>query len=527
VIGSDGVFSVTRAKYEAHFNPRIALGKNRFIWLGTRKKLDAFTFGFKETEWGWFNLHAYRFDEEWSTFIVETPEETWRAAGLDQLDPDDSVALCERLFSDLLDGNKLVSNAQAPARLGRLAEVQPRALRALVQRQRRVVGRRRAHRALLHRVGTKLAMEDAIALAKCSRAPTATCPTRLARYQPSARSRRSSSRAPRATARTWFEDIERYVRLEPEQFVFSLLTGSQRVGHANQKLRDPGYVARSTSGSRAQSVLDRGARPADVHALFAARDDAPQPRRRVADVHVLRGRRDAGDFHLVHYGSARRMGGAGLLFTEMTCVSPDGASPPGCTGSGHDAHDRAWKRIVDFVHASGATKVAMQLGHAGARARRSGRGRADQPLDAGRLGAHRPVAAAVHQGRLADAAGDDPRGHGRRARRLRRGDAARGAGGLRHDRAARGARVPAVVVYLAADQPARGRVRRDARESRCRFPLEVFRAIRAVWTERKPMSVRISAHDWVQREASPRTPTEVARLFKDAGWTSSTSRRVR
>ncbi len=272
VVGADGVHSITRAQHEAHFNPRIDVRKCRFIWLGTRKKLDAFTFAFKETEWGWFNLHAYRFDEEWSTFIVETPEETWLKAGLDKATPEASIALCEKLFADLLDGHSLVSNA----RHLRGSAVWLKFNRVLCERWFKdniVLIGDAAHTAHFSiGSGTKLAMEDAISLANVLASTDGDVPARLARYQAEREVEALKLQSAARNRMTWFEDIERYVSLEPEQFVYSLLTGSQRIGHENQKLRDPAYVARvDRRGSRRAAACAAQPVAADVHAVPAAR----------------------------------------------------------------------------------------------------------------------------------------------------------------------------------------------------------------------------------------------------------------
>ena len=260
VVGSDGVHSVTRQKHEAHYNPRIDVRKCRFIWLGTKKKLDAFTFAFQETEHGWFNLHAYRFDDDWSTFIVETPEETWKKAGLDAMEASESVAYCEKLFGDLLGGERLVSNAKHL----RGSAVWLKFNRVLCERWFKdnvvLIGdaAHTAHFAIGS--GTKLAMEDAIALSRVLTRESGTIPERLARYQAEREVEALKLQSAARNRMTWFEDIERYTGLEPEQFVFSLLTGSQRIGHENLKVRDPAYVSGSIATSR-RSPGSRATRP--------------------------------------------------------------------------------------------------------------------------------------------------------------------------------------------------------------------------------------------------------------------------
>jgi anthraniloyl-CoA monooxygenase len=516
VIGADGVFSRTRSTYESHFNPRIAVGKNRFIWLGTRKKLDAFTFAFKETEWGWFNLHAYRFDEEWSTFIVETPEQTWRAAGLDKFEPDESVAFCQKLFGDLLDGNELVSNAKHL----RGSAVWLKFNRVLCERWFKdnvVLLGDAAHTAHFGiGSGTKLAMEDAIALSKVLTSTDGDVPTRLQRYQAEREIEALKLQSAARNRQAWFEDIERYVRLQPEQFTFSLLTGSQRVGYENQKVRDPAYVASFDKWfSTSCGVLDHAVPP--MFTRFSLRD-VTIPNRVVVSPMCMYSAIDGTpqDFHLVHYGS-RAMGGAGLIFTEMTDVSADGRITPGCTGMYTDEHEAAWKRIVDFVHQNSGAKIAMQLGHAGRKGatRRAWEG-IDLPLETGAWELIAPSPIPYIKG-----VSQTPRAMTRADMDRVRDDFV--AAALRARRAGfdmielHAAHGYLLSSFISPLTNQRADEYGGSMENRMRFPLEVFRAIREVWPSNLPISVRISAHDWAPGGIDADSATDVARLFKNEG----------
>jgi anthraniloyl-CoA monooxygenase len=515
VVGADGVFSTVRGKHEAHFNPRIDLRTCRFIWLGTRKKLDAFTFAFRETPHGWFNLHAYRFNDEMSTFIVETPEPTWYRAGLDKLEPNESVAFCERLFADLLDGNPLISNA----RHLRGSAVWLKFNRVLCERWFKdnivLIGdaAHTAHFAIGS--GTKLAMEDAISLVKVLNSTDGTVPERLARYQAEREIEALKLQSAARNRMTWFEDINRYVHMEPEQLAFSLLTASQRVGHANLKLRDPAYVA-------------------GVDAWFAKRCGLTKPVPPMFTPFRLRGMELAnrvvvapmctysavdgmpGDFHFQHY-AARGLGGAALVMTEMTCVAPDARITPACCGIWTDAQAAGWKRIVDFVRGNGGAKMGLQIGHAGRKgATRLAWDGIDQPLPSGAWPLVAPSPLAYIEGTS------------QVPREMTRGDMDR----VREEFVAATRRAEAAGFDLIEFHAAHGYLmssfispltnrRSDeyggSLENRCRYPLEVFAAMRAAWPQAKPMSVRISAHDWVPGGLTPADATEVARLFKAAG----------
>ena len=520
VIGADGVNSTTRTKYVEHFNPRIEVRKCRFIWLGTRMKLNAFTFAFKQTEWGWFNLHAYQFNEEWATFIVETPEETWLKAGLDQMEPDQSIAFCEDLFADMLNGAKLISNA----RHLRGSAVWIKFNRVLCERWFKdniVLLGDAAHTAhFTIGSGTKLAMEDARALVNVLMSSDGDVPTRLARYQSEREIEALKLQSAARNRMTWFEHVDRYVHMEPDQFAFAVLTGSQRVGHANQKLRDPQYTD-------------------DFDRWFAARCGVNAPPGVVAvppmfTPFTLRGMKlinrvvvspmctysaaDGlpGDFHFQHY-TARGLGGAALVMTEMTCTAPEARITPGCAGIWNDAQAAAWKRIVDFVHGNSQAKMGMQIGHAG----RKGSTRLawdgiDQPLDSGNwpliAPSPLPYVAGVSQVPREMTVTDMDKVKADFVAATRR--AASADFDLVEFHAAHG--------YLMSSfiSPLTNR-RNDefggSLENRCRYPLEVFKAMRAVWPAEKPMSVRISAHDWVPGGITPDDAVEVARLFKEAG----------
>lgn len=516
VVGADGVQSVVRRKHEAHFNPRIDVRTCRFIWLGTRRKLDAFTFAFRETAHGWFNLHAYRFNDEMSTFIVETPETTWARAGLDRLEPAESIAFCESLFADLLDGNPLISNA----RHLRGSAVWLKFNRVLCERWFKdnivLIGdaAHTAHFAIGS--GTKLAMEDAISLVKVLNSRDGTVPERLARYQAEREGEALKLQSAARNRMTWFEDIERYVHLEPEQFAFSLLTGSQRVGHDNLKLRDPGYVEAFDRWYAARSGLAAEPVP-PMFTPFTLRGMTLANRVVVAPM-CLYSATDGvpGDFHFQHY-AARGLGGAALVMTEMTCVAPEARITPGCTGLWNDAQQAAWRRIVDFVHANSGARFGLQIGHAGRKgATQLAWEGIDRPLARGAWPLVSPSALpyidGVSQVPAAMDRADMDRVLAQFVAATRRAQAANF--DLVEFHAAHGYLMSAFISPLTNH-------RTDAYggslENRCRYPLEVFAAMRAAWPADRPMSVRLSAHDWVPGGITPAEAADVARRFKAAG----------
>jgi anthraniloyl-CoA monooxygenase len=524
VIASDGLNSRFRTKYAATYQPDVDTRLCRFVWLGTRKLFEAFTFAFEETPWGWFQAHAYRFDDTTSTFIVETPESVWRAAGLEKMAKEDAIAFCERLFAKHLDGHALMSNASHLRGSAQWIKFP----RVVCQRWVHHNGRApvvlmgdAAHTAHFSiGSGTKLALEDAIELARSIGKMPGDLAGALKHYEDvrSIEVLRIQNAARNSTE--WFEHVDRYVNLPPEQFAYSLLTRSQRISHENLRLRDKQYVEHYEDWIAERAGAARGASGAAIPPMFTpftARGVTLKNRIVVspmAQYSCVDG--VPADYHLVHLG-ARAMGGAGMVMAEMTCPSPDARITPGCPGLWNAAQRDGWKRIVDFVHANTDAKIAIQLGHAGAKgSTRVAWEGIDQPLDEGNW----PLISASPQQYL-DGVSDW-------SRAMTRDDMDR----VRDDfvRAAQWAveagfdwlELHCAHGYLLSSfiSPLTNQRTDDhggSLANRLRFPLEVFSAVRAAWPESLPMSVRISAHDWVEGGITPDDAVEIARAFKAAG----------
>ncbi|KNZ30790.1 MAG: salicylyl-CoA 5-hydroxylase [Methylibium sp. NZG] len=529
VIASDGVNSRIRNKYAAIFKPDLVTRPNRFIWLGTTKLYDAFNFTFVKTEHGWFQAHVYQFDDKTTTFIVETPEHVWKAHGLDTLNADESVAFCEQLFADHLGGHRLMTNARhlrGSAWLN-FQRVKCEQWSHFNGHSHVVLMGDAVHTAhFAIGSGTKLAIEDAIELARQFNEfghDAENIPEVLERYQALRAVDVLRLQNAAWNAMEWFENVgERYAdTLPPEQFMYSMLTRSQRISHENLRLRDKAWL----EGFERWFAMRSG--------LQAPEGVAPPPP--MFTPHTLRGITlknrvvvspmaqysavdgIAGDYHLVHLG-ARAMGGAGMVMAEMTCTSPDARITPGCPGLWNEAQRDAWKRIVEHVHRSSDAKIAIQLGHAGPKGSTNapwdGAG-ADQPLPQGNW----PLLAASAVPYLDD---------GAVPRAMTRADMER----VRDDfvRATRFAaeagfdwlELHCAHGYLLSSfiSPLTNRRSDDwggSLENRARYPIEVFKAIRAVWPQDRPISVRISAHDWVEGGLTPDDAVALGKLFKAAG----------
>ncbi|SDH35311.1 MULTISPECIES: bifunctional salicylyl-CoA 5-hydroxylase/oxidoreductase [unclassified Duganella] len=537
VIASDGLNSRLRTRHADSFQPQIEQRHCRFVWLGTRKKFDAFTFAFKQTEHGWFQAHIYQYDADTSTFIVETPEHVWRAAGLESMSQEESITFCERLFADQLDGHALMSNA-AHLRGSAMWIKFPRIVCANWVHWNGDVpvvlmgdAAHTAHYSIGS--GTKLALEDAIELARCFGAQP-TMAAALAKYAALRSVEVLKLQNAARNSMEWFENVERYSAMEAPQFAYSMLTRSQRLSHENLRLRDPAYVSDYERWLAQRAAEQAGVPPAAVASpsISAKPSSAAAPpmftpykvrgltlKNRIvvspmAQYSAVDGA--VGDYHLAHLG-ARALGGAALLMAEMTCVSAVARITPFCPGLYAPEHTVAWKRIVDFVHQHSDAAIGVQLGHAGAK----GSTRAmwdgiDQPLDKDNW----PLVSASAQQYLP--------GVSQTARAMTAAEMDKVQADFVHATLAANdagfdwLELHCAHGYLLSSFISPLTNQRDdeyggSLENRCRYPLRVFAAMRAAWPSHKPMSVRISAHDWVEGGITPDDAVQIARLFKTAG----------
>jgi anthraniloyl-CoA monooxygenase len=518
IVAADGANSASRARHAAQCGPDLAVGSARFIWLGTTFPFEAFTFYFVENEHGVFQAHCYRFDEHTSTFIVECDEASWRRAGFDRLDLDATVAACEAMFARWLDGHRLLSNAR------HLAE--PWATFVRVRNRSWFDGNvvligDAAHTAHFSiGSGTKLAMEDAIALAR-GLAGGQPLPEALAAYQDERMTEALRLQNAARNSMAWFENVKRYIHLEPEQFTYSLLTRSQRVSHENLRVRDAAYVQRVERWFAAgtPTAPEPAAAPPPMFTPWSLRNLTLVNRVVVAPMDMYSAEDGTpADFHLVHLG-ARALGGAGLIITEMTCVSPEARITLGCTGMYKADHVTAWRRIVEFVHRHSAAKICLQLGHAGRKGSTrlpwEGTDAEHRPLEAGNWALLAPSAVRYAPEMPLPRAMD-------RADMERVRDAFVAATRMGFDAGFDMIELHCAHGYLLSSflTPLSNQ-RTDeyggSIENRLRYPLEVFGAMRSAWPAERPMSVRISATDWVKAGVTCDEAVVIARAFAAAG----------
>ncbi len=514
VVASDGINSLVRRDYAEVFKPDIDTRLCKFVWLGTHQKFDdAFTFIFEKTEHGWVWAHVYQFDANTATFIVECLPETWDRWGFAAMTKEETVETCRKIFERHLGGHDLMSNA-AHLRGSAVWMQFPRVICEKWFHENIVLmGDAAATGHFSIGSGSRLAFDSAIALAEYLHSEP-TLQGAFERYQEERRVEVLRLQSAARNSLEWFEQVERYLDMPAPQFAYSLLTRSQRISHENLRLRDPEWLAGAEDWFAEQAGGEKGRRP--MFTPFKLRDMVLKNRivmSPMAQYKAVEG--CPTDWHFTHYAE-RAKGGAALIYTEMTCVSAQGRITPGCPGLYQPEHELAWKRLADFIHAETSAKLCIQIGHSG----RKGSTRLawegmDKPLETGnweiisasalpykpgsqtpramtREDMDRVLAEFVAAAQMADRAGAD----------------------MIEMHAAHGYLLAS---FISPITNCRNDVYGGSLENRLRYPLEVFAAMRAVWPAAKPMSVRISAHDWIDGGVTPAEAVEVARAFRAAG----------
>lgn len=518
VVGCDGLNSAVRAEFTDEFRPNIDLRPCKFLWLGTRQKFDdAFTFIFEKTDHGWVWIHAYQFDDDTATVIVECSADTWDAWGFEAMSKAETIRTCEQIFATHLGGHKLISNADHLR--GSAVWINfPRVLCETWHHENIVLlGDASATAHFSIGSGTRLAFDSAIALAEfVTTEPT--LPQAFDRYQEERRLDVLRLQSAARNSLEWFEDVERYLDMDPVQFNYSLLTRSQRISHENLRLRDAEWLASAEKWfqTRAGAPKDSPVRapmfaPFDLRGMALTNRIVVSP---MAQYKAIDG--CPTDWHLIHYGE-RAKGGAGLVYTEMTCVSPSGRITPGCTGLYAPEHELAWKRLTTFVHAETPAKICCQIGHSGRKgSTQLGWDGMDAPLATGNWEIISASAIAWSKDNAT------PREMTRAEMNTIRDEfvasvqmADRAGFDMIELHAAHGYLISSFITPLSNQ---RADDYGGSLENRMRYPLEVFHAMREAWPRDKPMAVRISANDWVGQDGvTPKEAVEIAKMFSAAG----------
>lgn len=520
VVVAQGVNSPIREKYAAGFGANIVETRNKFCWMGSTRPLDAFTFFFRRTDHGPFCAHTYQYEEGRSTWVLETTPECWTASGLDKMDEDESARFLENVFAEDLQGHGLITNKSLWRNFPTVA------CASWSHNNMVLLGDAKATAHWSIGSGTKLAMECAAALSDAVAAHAPDAAAAFAAYEQERRTPVEITQHNAQVSLRWFEDMDLHWDKARYEFAFSLMSRAKSLTWDNIGLRDAAFLKKVEAEfyeryERSGGPAVRKDRPTPMFTPYSLRGMTIQNRVVVAPMaqySAVDG--DITDWHFSHYTTFAR-GGAGLVFVEMTCPKPDARITPGCTGLWSDKQEQDWKRVVDFIHETTPSKVALQLGHAGRKGSTKTpaadeKGRMDIPLD----DKNWPIYSASPIPYFTDIS-QTP---------------------IEMDRA----KMDAVIEDFVASAKRGARAGFDMLELHCahgyllasflspltnrrtdkyggdalaraRFPLEMFEALRAAWPEDRPMSVRLSSSDWAQGGMTLDDLQVIAQSFKDAG----------
>jgi anthraniloyl-CoA monooxygenase len=511
IVAADGSNSRIREAHRDYFGTEIDHRPNKFAWMGSTRTFDAFTFFFKQTEYGIFIAHCYQYEAGRSTWIFEVQPDTFERAGLAKLSEEESARFMEKLFEQELDGHKLMTNRSMWRNFPRVANER------WVMNNVVLIGDAKATAHFSIGSGTKLAMEDAIALFQSLERKRLDVQSSLKHFETSRREDVEKTQHAADVSLVWFEHVDRFWDMDPRQFAFGLMTRSKAITWDNLQLRAPEFVeeagemfAENIAGADTKDPLPPMFQPLRLREMEI-------PNRVVVSPMCQYSAKDGvpNDWHLVHLGG-RAIGGAGLIYTEMTDVSAEARISPGCAGIYTDEQEMAWKRVTDFVHANSASKICLQLGHAG----RKGATKLmwegiDEPLENGAWPIMAPSPIPYYP-------------HSVVPREMTRADMDK----VKADFVSSAKRAERAGFDMLELHCAHGYLlatfispltnhRTDgyggSLENRLRFPLEVFAAIREVWPNAKPMSVRISATDWKDGGITGEDSVKISRAFAREG----------
>ena len=517
VVAADGLNSKTRNEFDNVFKPDIDMRTCQFVWLGTHQKFDdAFTFIFEKTEKGWVWVHAYSFDDDTSAFIVECSQQTFDAFGFANLSQQESILICEKIFKNNLGGNKLMTNAN---HIRGSAWIRfPRVLCDNWYHKNIVLlGDSSATAHFSIGSGTKLALESAISLAKHIDAEDNTTEA-FKKYEDERKLEVFRLQSAARNSVEWFEDVERYLDLDPVQLNYSLLTRSQRISHENLRERDPLWLesAEKWFQEQAGNIKPKTIR-APMFAPFKLGDMALKNRVVVSPMAQYKAKDGCPtEWHFVHYAE-RAKGGAGLVYTEMTCVSAEGRITLGCPGLYTIEHEEQWNRLTKFVHEETEAKICCQIGHAGRKgSTQLGWEKMDAPLTSDNW----PLLSASAIPWSPENVTPKEMNEGDMELII---DQFVSAVKMAHRSNFDMIELHAAHGYLISSfiSP-KSNIRKDnyggSLKNRMRFPLRVFEAMRKAWPKTKPMSVRISATDWIESDGvTPIESVKIAKIFSEAG----------
>ena len=506
ILATDGIGSAIRTQYQKEFGTKIELKKNRFVWLGSTKPLDAFTYFFRSTPHGTIVAHSYQYEEGMSTWIFECSDETWQKNGFEVTNEADTMAKIAEIFKDELDGHPLISNKSHWRQFPHVTNENWHHNNIVLLGDAKAT----AHYSIGS--GTKLAMDSAIGLSDAVIANPTNVKAAFEQYEKTRRNTVEMIQYAAIVSLDWFENIDRHMNHSFQQFAFGCMTRSKKVTYENLRLRDASFTDKVLNEFNENCNVNIKNQSA-AFTPFKLRNLELQNRivmspmgQYVAENGVIN------DWHFQHYTS-RAVGGVGLILTEMNAVSETGRITEGCAGIYTINQVNAWKRITDFIHQYTQTKIGIQLGHSGRK------GCSKIPWEAQFQGEKWELlsASAIPFNENSDS----PKEMTLEDMQLVKNQfvqAAKNANEAGFDMIELQAHHG---FLLASFLSPLTNIRTDefggSVENRLKYPLEVFTAIREVFSNEKPISVRISATDWAENGVSEADVFVISEAFKMAG----------
>lgn len=506
ILASDGIVSNIRTKYEKEFGTKIEMKKNRFVWLGSTKPLDAFTYYFRNTEHGLIVAHSYQYQEGMSTWIFECSEETWQKHGFEVTNEEDTIAKMQTIFAQELDGHPLISNKSHWRQFPHVTNEN------WYHKNIVLIGDAKATAHYSIGSGTKLAMDSAIGLSDAIIANPTDVQAAFQQYDKSRRNTVEMIQHAALVSLDWFENMNRHNQHPFYQFAFGCMTRAKKVTFENLRLRDKSFTDKVLKEFNDNCQTELVETPA-AFTPFQLRNLQLQNRIVMSPMGQYSAENGlVNDWHFQHYTS-RAVGGLGLILTEMTAVSENGRITEGCAGIYTENQLTEWKRINDFIHNYTQTKIGIQLGHSGRKGATkkpwedSFTGTSWELLSASAIpfneNSNRPKEMTLEDMNLVTA---------QFVQATKNADAANF--DMIELQAHHGFLLASFLSPLTntRNDEFGGNI-----ENRLKFPLRVFTEMRNAFPKEKPMSVRISASDWVQNGISEQDIITIATAFKNVG----------
>lgn len=511
IVACDGIGSAIRTQFASEFGTKIELKKNRFVWMGSTKPLDAFTYFFRTTPFGTIVAHTYQYEQGMSTWIFECSDETWRKFGFEVTNEEDTIQKMAEIFNEELEGHPLISNKSHWRQFPHVTNEKWSHNNIVLLGDAKAT----AHYSIGS--GTKLAMDSAIGLSDAVIANPNNVQAAFEQYDKNRRNTVEIIQYAALVSLDWFENMDRHMQHPFYQFAFGCMTRSKKVTFENLQIRDKSFTDKVVNEffESLNSLLPTPYSKSAAFSTFKLRN-LELPNRIVMDPMGQYSAENGlvNDWHFVHYGS-RATGGVGLILTEMTAISPTGRITLGCAGIYNENQIVEWKKITDFIHHNTQTKIGIQLGHSGRKGaiKKPWEGQNESINSAWELLSASPIPFHSNIATPKEMTMDDMNQITTEFVQATK-NAEQAGFDMIELQAHHG-------FLLASFLSPLTNTRTDefggSIENRIKFPLRVFTEMRKVFPQHKPMSVRISVSDWAENGISEEDVIYIANAFKSAG----------